>query len=258
RARERRLGRRWSGQWRSDHGAGEPHRFHVYIYRRGARLRRRAGAAAVLRPVCAARLPDRAASPRRPSAVARRRPDHRDHGAGADHHGWDDQSHPSHRHQLAIRQLRRLIHADQLCDGRDATADLGQPEEPEGAMTRRHRSIIAWMGAPLGLALIGYGLLAEDTAQWRVQLLVGLWLISLLPRAAIAQRAPVAARGLSRLALVFGLGFLAVALQLAREQISQASATQERAAALLQPAAAQQPDSAATLRPADRTALGDG
>lgn len=68
----------------------------------------------------------------------------------------------------------------------------------------------------------------------------------------------VAARGRSRLALVFGPGFLAVALQLVREQISQASAIHERAAALLQPATAQQPDSATTLRPADRTALGDG
>jgi peptidoglycan glycosyltransferase len=114
------------------------------------------------------------------------------------------------------------------------------------------------MGALLGLALIGYGLLIADTAQWRLHLLAGLWLLSLLPRAIIGQRAPVAARGLSRLALVFALGFLAVALQLAREQISQAGAIHERAAALLQPAIAQQPDSATALRPADRTALGDG
>src|SRR6266508_457925 len=117
-------------------------------------------------------------------------------------------------------------------------------------MTPRQRSSIAWIGALLGLALLGYGLFVDDTPQWRVQLLVGLWLLSLLPRAAISQRAPVAARGLGRLALVFGLGFTAVALQLAREQISQASTIHERAAALLQPAAAQQPDSALTLRPA--------
>ena len=122
---------------------------------------------------------------------------------------------------------------------------------------RRHRST-AWFGAALGLALLGYGLLVEDTAQWRVQLFTGLWLLSLLPRVAISQRTPIAARGLGRLALVVGLGFLAVALQLAREQISQASAIHERAAALFQPATAQQPDSATTLRPADRTALGDG
>ncbi len=125
-------------------------------------------------------------------------------------------------------------------------------------MTPRQRSSIAWIGALLGLALLGYGLFVDDIPQWRVQLLVGLWLLSLLPRAAISQRAPVAARGMGRLALVFGLGFTAVALQLAREQISQASTIHERAAALLQPAAAQQPDSALTLRPADRTALGDG
>jgi penicillin-binding protein A len=124
-------------------------------------------------------------------------------------------------------------------------------------MTPRQRSVIAWIGAVLGLALLAYGMLTADTTQWRLHLLLGLWLLSLPPRAAISQRA-LAARGLGRMALVFGLGFLAVALQLAREQISQASAIQERAAALLQPAIAQQPDSATTLRPAERTALGNG
>jgi peptidoglycan glycosyltransferase len=125
-------------------------------------------------------------------------------------------------------------------------------------MSPRLKQVIAWIGTLLGLAMLGYGLLVEDTAQWRVQLFTGLWLLSLLPREAISQRAPVAARGLGRLGLVVGLGFTAVALQLAREQVSQASAIHERAAALLQPATAQQPDSATTLRPADRTALGDG
>ncbi|HEU5100916.1 MAG TPA: penicillin-binding transpeptidase domain-containing protein, partial [Roseiflexaceae bacterium] len=120
------------------------------------------------------------------------------------------------------------------------------------------KKVIAWFGAATGLALLGYGLMVPDTAQWRLHLLAGLWLLSLLPRALIGRRAPVAARGLSRLALVLGLGFAAVALQLAREQISQASAIHERAAALLQPVAAQQPDSAVVVRPADRTALGSG
>jgi peptidoglycan glycosyltransferase len=124
-------------------------------------------------------------------------------------------------------------------------------------MSSRRKQAIAWIGVPLGLALLGYGLLVDDTPQWRLQLLLGLWLLSLLPRAAISQRPP-AARGLGRLALVFALGFLAVALQLAREQISQASAIVGRATALLQPAVAQQPDTAAALRPADRTMLGDG
>ncbi len=117
-------------------------------------------------------------------------------------------------------------------------------------MTPRHRSIVAWIGAALGLAFLGYGLLVADTAQWRLHLLAGLWLLSLLPRTAIGQRAPLAAHGLSRLALVFGLGFLAVALQLAREQISQASAIHERAAALLQPATAQRPPSGGAPRSA--------
>ncbi|MEO7910251.1 MAG: penicillin-binding transpeptidase domain-containing protein [Roseiflexaceae bacterium] len=125
-------------------------------------------------------------------------------------------------------------------------------------MTPRQQRVIAWIGIALGLASLGYGLLVADTAQWRMQLLTGLWLLSLLPRVVIGQRMPDAARGLGRLALVFGLGFTAVALQLAREQISQAGAIHDRAAALLQPASAQSPDSALTLRPADRTALGDG
>jgi peptidoglycan glycosyltransferase len=57
---------------------------------------------------------------------------------------------------------------------------------------------------------------------------------------------------------VFGLCFGAVALQLAREQVSQANAIRSRAAALLEPAKAQDPDSAAAVRPAERTALGNG
>jgi peptidoglycan glycosyltransferase len=125
-------------------------------------------------------------------------------------------------------------------------------------MSLRLKQIAAWIALPLSFALLGYGLLVADTAQWRLHLLAGLWLLSLLPRLLIGQRAPVTARGLGRLALLFGLGFAAVALQLAREQISQASAIHERAAALLQPAAAQQPDGAAAVRPADRTALGSG
>lgn len=125
-------------------------------------------------------------------------------------------------------------------------------------MRPRLQQIIAWTAAVLGLAAIGSGLLIGDTGQWRLHLLLGLWLLSLLPRAMIGRQAPVVARGLGRLALIFCLGFAAVALQLAREQVVQADQIRGQAAALLQPVATVEPDGAATLRPADRTALGSG
>ncbi len=125
-------------------------------------------------------------------------------------------------------------------------------------MRPRIQQIIAWIAAILGLAAIGSGLAIGDTGQWRLHLLLGLWLLSLLPRATIGQKAPVVARGLGRLALVFCLGFAAVALQLAREQVVQSDQIRSQAAALLQPIATQEPDDAAMLRPADRTALGSG
>jgi peptidoglycan glycosyltransferase len=125
-------------------------------------------------------------------------------------------------------------------------------------MPSRHRQLIAWIGFPLGLALLIGGLFIGDTRQWRLHLLAGLWLLSLLPRARLAQNAPVVARGLARLALVLGLGFAAVALQLAREQVSQAGAIRERAAALLQPTTPPVPGGPPPLRPAERTALGNG
>lgn len=121
----------------------------------------------------------------------------------------------------------------------------------------RWRTTVAWLGLAAGLAIIGAGLALPDVSLWRLCLVTGLWLISLLPRARAAGRPPTAARGLGRLALVAALGFGAVALQLAREQIAQASATRARVAALRQSPAQEQPDTAA-VRPADRTALGSG
>jgi peptidoglycan glycosyltransferase len=123
-------------------------------------------------------------------------------------------------------------------------------------MLPRLKLAIAWAGLPIGFALLAAGLLIGDEATWRLALLSGLWLLSLLPRALLGRQAAPAARSLIRLALVFALCFGAVGLQLGREQVSQARATRDRVAALLQPAA--QAPEAAALRPADRTALGSG
>lgn len=117
------------------------------------------------------------------------------------------------------------------------------------------RTPLAWLGLVLGLGLLAGGLLVRDTGLWRLMLLAGLWLVSLLPRARAGGLEPHAG-GLLRLGLVFGLGFGAVALQLVREQAIQAADVRQRAAALFQPA--QRPDAARTLRPADRTSLGAG
>jgi peptidoglycan glycosyltransferase len=118
-----------------------------------------------------------------------------------------------------------------------------------------HRSIIGWIAAPLGVALLGGGLLVEPTGLWRLQLVTGLWLLSLLPRAYLGQQVSVTQRGLGRLALVLCIAFGAVGLQLVREQVSQADVTRQRVAALRQPG---RQSSRAVLRPADRTELGSG
>jgi penicillin-binding protein A len=125
------------------------------------------------------------------------------------------------------------------------------------SMTHRYHTPIAWLGLIAGLLLLGIGFVVPDVALWRLQLLAGLWLLSLLPRALMATRGPTTARGLARLALLVALGFLGVALQLAREQVVQADATRTRVAALRQAPDQEQPDTAA-VRPADRTALGSG
>jgi penicillin-binding protein A len=123
-------------------------------------------------------------------------------------------------------------------------------------MYPRYKQLLAWIGVPLGVVLIAFGMLVGDMAIWRLALLAGLWLLSLLPRLRLARQSSPTGRSLSRLALVFALCFGAVGLQLGREQVGQAGTTRARVAALGQPSA-QAPDSSA-VRPADRTALGSG
>lgn len=125
------------------------------------------------------------------------------------------------------------------------------------SISPQRRRTIAIVGAVAGLAIIGAGLFVRDTALWRLQLLAGLWLFSLLPRTILDGNSSPLARNMGRLALVFGLGLAAVGLQLTREQVSQAAAVRQQATALLQPAGSGQPDTT-SLRPADRTALGNG
>jgi peptidoglycan glycosyltransferase len=124
-------------------------------------------------------------------------------------------------------------------------------------MNLRLRLIIAWIGALIGLAILGVGLFVGQTSLWRLQLLTGVWLLSLLPRALMDRNRAPLARSMGRLALVFGLGLGAVGMQLTREQLSQAAAVRRQAAALLEPATGQKPDTTA-LRAADRIALGSG
>jgi peptidoglycan glycosyltransferase len=108
-----------------------------------------------------------------------------------------------------------------------------------------------------GLASLSGGMFATDTALWRLMLLLGLWLLSLPLRGSDPQDSATK-RGLGRLLLVFGLAFLAVSLQLARDQIGQAGAVRDRMAALHQPTHMPAPERDTTIRPADRTALGNG
>ena len=122
-------------------------------------------------------------------------------------------------------------------------------------MRQRLRTSIAVIGGILGVALLGFGLYVADTLQWRLQLLAGLWLLSLPLRAFSSQRAAGISRAFGRLTLVFSLAFAAVALQLVREQLTQAAAVREQAAALLKPAP-QQTAADTSVRPADRTSLG--
>jgi penicillin-binding protein A len=124
-------------------------------------------------------------------------------------------------------------------------------------MKPRFRLMIAWVGVLIGLALLGIGLFIEQTSLWRLQLLTGVWLLSLLPRALLDRNTAVLVRSMGRLGLVFSLGLVAVGMQLTREQVSQAAAVRRQAAALLQPSTAEKPDTT-PLRAADRTALGDG
>ena len=124
----------------------------------------------------------------------------------------------------------------------------------QNARATQIRQLVAWPAAALGLGLLGLGLLLPDSLLWRLQLLTGLWLLSLLPRATMRHSDPQA-RSFGQLALVCCLGLAGVGLQLVREQVSQAGATRARVAALRQDTA--RPDEQ-PVRPADRTALGSG
>lgn len=124
-------------------------------------------------------------------------------------------------------------------------------------MNSRIRAIMHITAALLGILFLAIGMFVPNTMLWRLQLLAGLWLLSLWPRALLTARIAETGRGLARLSLIVAFGFGAVALQLAREQIFQAGATRDRVAQLRQPGD-QPPDSATTLRPADRVALGSG
>ena len=88
-------------------------------------------------------------------------------------------------------------------------------------MRKGFRSFINGFAGVLGLALLLGGLLVPDTGLWRLMLLAGLWLLSLPLRGADPKASPNK-RGLSGLLLLFGLAFLAVGLQLMRDQVGQA------------------------------------
>lgn len=121
-------------------------------------------------------------------------------------------------------------------------------------MSPRLRAGLAWVATALGFALLGIGFILPHTDLWRILLGCGLWLLSLLPRVWLAQQPPPVARGIGPLAMVCCLSFAAVALQLAREQVSQATTTRARVAVMRQ--AVPQSEASSALRPADRTTLG--
>jgi peptidoglycan glycosyltransferase len=120
------------------------------------------------------------------------------------------------------------------------------------------RKTIAWLAWAAGAALLVWGLFLPDTARWRLILLIGLFLLSLVPRSFIAAWPQQEQRSLLRVTLVMSLAFLAVGLQLVRSQFTQAEPVREQVLALIQPAADARPDSASDVRPIDRQALGSG
>jgi peptidoglycan glycosyltransferase len=125
--------------------------------------------------------------------------------------------------------------------------------------TQHWKTVAAWGGLALGLALLAGGLLLADESLWRLLLLTSLWLFSLLPRAYLRRRPTVPNQPIERLALVVGLCFAGVGLQLVREQGSQAGALRQRAGALLNPTAVVAGAAADNgIPPADRTSVGSG
>jgi peptidoglycan glycosyltransferase len=124
-------------------------------------------------------------------------------------------------------------------------------------MGSRARYAIAGLGLTLAVLILSVGMVIPGIMQWRLHLLASLWLLSLPVRIIIDQRTVQANRGLARLGMIITLGFVAVGLQLVREQVGQAGTTRERVAQLRQPGT-QAPDHATSIRPGDRTALGSG
>lgn len=125
-------------------------------------------------------------------------------------------------------------------------------------MTKTTHTFIAWTAGISGIALLVGGVLVPSTDLWRMMLLAGLVFIAFLPGAYLTPTLPVAQRGLIRLGIIVTLGFLAVGLQLVREQLVQADALRQQALAVLQPATVDKPDEIVGVRPADRTSLGSG
>lgn len=126
-------------------------------------------------------------------------------------------------------------------------------------MPDRLRAWIARFAGALGILILGSGLLLDSVTQWRLHLLAGLWLISLPARRLIGQRGATAHRSLRGLMLMAVLGFSAIGLQLARNQVTQSEATLRAVAALAQPVATEQPQPVfPETDPAERTSLGSG
>jgi Cell division protein FtsI/penicillin-binding protein 2 len=120
------------------------------------------------------------------------------------------------------------------------------------------RTTIAWLAWLIGAGLLVWGLFLPDTTLWRLILLTGLFLLSLVPRTYIAAWPQQEQRTLLRVSLVMSLAFLAVALQLVRGQFTYAGPIREQVLAYIQPSANERPDSATDVRLADREALGSG
>jgi len=134
-------------------------------------------------------------------------------------------------------------------------------------MKAKLKFVLAWIGFLFGILLLVGGLYIEDAIQWRIHLLTGLWLLSLLPRAILNRRwqafAPTGevfvTRAIINITLLMGLGFGGVALQLTRNQITQANNIREYATIYFKPNHAneqEQQSQTPMLRLADRSLVG--
>ncbi len=124
-------------------------------------------------------------------------------------------------------------------------------------MPDRFRTRIAWFAGALGILILSSGLMIASVTQWRLHLLAGLWLLSLPARRLIGQHGTTADHSVRGLMLVATLGFAAIGLQLARNQVTQSEATLRAVASLAQPVAVEQPQPIfPETDPAERTSLG--